>query len=167
MRPFIYIASLRRTGSTVLSEALTLFPYCFILREPRFGENRFAIKPGDLERFANYGIDIIGMKKRWLDNKRGSFIEAFKYELVPQLSSCLIQIGVKEIRHEGWREWFHHFPEMRILLTGRDPRDIYISLYYRVKSGKGNWSGEYSPESVAEDLKKEFKRQIEMFKEAN
>ena len=151
-RPFIYIASLQRTGSTVLSEALTLPPHSFIFREPRMGIGRFELRGGgeDALTFMNYGIDLLGFKSRWTPSvgtsligrlrrkwsryKRRSFVlEAFKNELVPQFASCLAQIGVKEIRHEGWRGYLANFPEMRVILTGRDPRDIFTSLYYRWK----------------------------------
>ena len=146
----------------MLSEALTQLPYCFIFREPRFEENRFAIKPGDAERFAEYGIDIRSFRRRWSRHRRKSFVEAFKNELIPLLSSCLMQVGVKEIRHENWKEYFRCFPDMRILMTGRDPRDIYISLYYRVINAKGRWSGAYSPAAVAKDLNSQFQNQLRM-----
>lgn len=165
MKPFIYIASLRRTGSTVLSEALTLLPYSFIFLEPNLGKDRFSIKERDAEMFMKHGIDIEAFKKNWSGNKQEYLIEAFKKELIPQLASCVSQVGVKEIHHDGWKKYIHYFSEMKILLTGRDPRDIYISLFSRVKSGKGNFSGTFCPETVADDLNKEFQKQLEMHKE--
>jgi len=166
-RPFVYIASLRRTGSTALSEALTLLPYCFIFREPNLGRDRFSMKAGDAEIFMKYGIDLLGFKEKWSGRQRKFLLDAFKKELIPQIGSHIAQIGVKEIRHEGWRKYLKQFPEMKVLLTARDPRDIYISLHYRVKSGKGKWTGEYSAERVVEDLKREFGYQKEMFGKAD
>ena len=58
---------------------------------------------------------------------------------MPHLASYVSQVGVKEIHHDGWRKYIQYFPEMKILLTGRDPRDIYISLFYRVKK----WQREF------------------------
>lgn len=165
MKPFIYIASLIRTGSTVLSEALTLLPYSFIFLEPNLGKDRFSIKKRDAGMFLKHGIDLEAFKKNWSENKQKYIIESFKRELMPHLASCVSQIGVKEIHHDGWRKYRQHFPEMKFLLTGRDPRDIYISLYYRMKSGKGNFPGIFCPEAVANDLNQEFQRQIEMDKE--
>ena len=149
----------------MLSEALTLLPYSFIFLEPNLGEDRFSFKKKDAEIFKKYGIDLEAFKKNWSGNKQGYVIEAFKTELMPQLVSHVKQIGVKEIHHKGWRRYIQHFPKMRILLTGRDPRDIYISLYYRVKSGKGNFPGTFCPDTVADDLNNEFQRQLEMQKE--
>lgn len=56
--PFIYVSSLMRTGSTVLSEALTRFPYSFIFREPHLGKNYFALKDLDTELFAERDVDL-------------------------------------------------------------------------------------------------------------
>lgn len=165
MKPFIYIASLRRTGSTVLSEALTLFPYSFIFREPNLGKDKFYVKKKDAEMFEKYGIDLEAFKSNWSGNKQGYAIEAFRRELIPLLASRVRQVGVKEIHHKGWRKYIQYFPKMKILLTGRDPRDIYISLHYRIKGGKGNFSGTFCPNTVADDLNIEFKRQLEMHRE--
>jgi hypothetical protein len=54
-RPFIYIAALMRTGSTVLSEALTQLPYAFVFREPHLGKNDFRLKQDDIARFGQKG----------------------------------------------------------------------------------------------------------------
>lgn len=159
--PFIYIAALRRTGSTVLSEALTLLPYSFIFREPNFGKNRFSLKKSDAELFEKFGVDLIAVKKR-CRKKQCSYVDVLFGDLMPLLSPHVRQVGVKEIRHQGWQHYLRLFPEMKVLLTARDPRDIYLSLYYRFLSGHGSWSGEYSPERVAEDLNGEFYRQLEM-----
>lgn len=167
-RPFIYIAGLRRSGSTVLSEALTALPYSFIFREPRVAENRFSVHDSDAELFAQYGIDLLDFERRWW-SKRKLIPEAFKNELLPQLLTLIGQIGVKEIRHDRWRRLFRLFPEMKILLTARDPRDIYLSLYYKVKNDNVTWSGICSPagdfcaEAVAEGLNREFREQLAMF----
>ncbi|MDZ7342903.1 MAG: sulfotransferase [candidate division KSB1 bacterium] len=166
-RPFIYIAGLRRSGSTVLSEALTLLPHSFIFREPRVAENRFSVHDSDVELFLQYGIDLVDFERRWW-RKRKLIPEAFKNELIPRLAALIGQIGVKEIRHDRWRRLFRLFPEMKILLTARDPRDIYISLFYKVKNDHVTWSGlfsaagEFCPEAVAESLNRQFRQQLAM-----
>jgi len=43
-KPFIYIAALPRSGSTVLSEFLTQLPQAFIFHEPRFASGEAAFK---------------------------------------------------------------------------------------------------------------------------
>ena len=171
-RPFIYIASLRRTGSTVLSEALTRFPYSFIFREPQFGQNRFALKNSDAALFLEHGIDLAAVRKQWrLQAKlrrlfgrqpEDYMVAALHDELLPQLLRCVPQVGVKEIRHSGWKSYQRHFPDMKIVLTGRDPRDIYLSLHDRLKRGRGGWVGPYTPQTLAADLNREFQHQRAM-----
>jgi hypothetical protein len=161
--PFIYVASLRRTGSTVLAEALTRPPDSFIFREPHFGRNRFALKDDDATLFAGLGIDIAAMRERWLEDRRErSVLDALKAEFLPAFAQHFRQVGVKEIRHEGWREYAAAFPGMKAVLSGRDPRDIYISLYHRQREGMGSWKGEYTPHTVAADLLEQFAFQREM-----
>ena len=169
---FIYIAGLRRSGSTVLSEALTAMPYSFIFREPRVAENRFSVHASDAELFLQYGIDLLDFERRWW-SKRKLIPEAFKNELLPQLFPLVRQIGIKEIRHDRWQRLFKLFPEMKILLTARDPRDIYLSLHDKVKNDHVTWSGIFSPEgvfcaeAVAEGLNAEFREQFAMFETAD
>jgi hypothetical protein len=63
-RPFVFIASLRRTGSTVLSEALTELPYSFIFREPRLDMNWFNLKPSDAAQLKELGIDLVAFARK-------------------------------------------------------------------------------------------------------
>ena len=164
LKSFIYIASLRRTGSTVLSEALTHIPFSFIFREPKLGKKKFSIKANDFKIFKQLNVDLAAFKERCLKLKDRNFIKEFKKDIYQQLKNVVEQIGVKEIRHEGWQDYLHYFPDMKVILTGRDPRDIYISLHNRIKNKKGNWIGEFSPTSVAEDLNRQFQFQLEMYK---
>lgn len=162
-RPFVYIASLRRTGSTVLAEALTALPYSYVFVEPQFGENRWSIKPGDAELFAPFGLDIEARRERWLaERRRPPAVDVLRDDIVMPLTGRIGQFGVKEIHHEGWRAYRRAFPDMRIVLTARDPRDIYISLYHRQRQGLGTWKGEYTPQRVAADLNAQFAFQLEM-----
>lgn len=62
-RPFIYIAALPRTGSTLLSELFTDLPYSFIFHEPHLGKNYFAAQKLDKSLLAKYNIDINGFLK--------------------------------------------------------------------------------------------------------
>jgi hypothetical protein len=163
--PFLYIASLRRTGSTVVSEALTLLPHCFIFREPLLARNQFTARPTDA---ALLGVDLMGLAARFPPRgapQTPTALEAFKNELLPQLRGVVAQVGVKEIWHDNWRAYKELFPAMRVVLTGRDPRDVYISLCERARSGKGAWSGPLTPEAVAADLTGQFLKQLEMHAE--
>ncbi len=167
---FIYIASLRRTGSTVLSEALTSLPERFIFREPKLAKNRFTAKKSDIELLRKYGIDLQPFVDRWSKKspiqrwvKHGKLISKFKSEIMPQLLAVISQIGVKEIHHSNWKAYYSHFPDMKIILTARDPRDIYISVYNRAIKGIGTFKSGLSAKQLARDLNREFKCQLQMF----
>ncbi len=171
MRPLIYIASLRRTGSTLLSEALTQPPHAFIFVEPQLGENIFGLAAADERALREEGIDLEPLVRRLrlpsairrrLHVDRDYVMRRFKKEVLPRLASRFDQVGVKEIRNAGWRCYRRHFPDMRVILTSRDPRDVYISLHHRVRKGRGSWRGPLSPERVAEDLNREFRHQLAM-----
>lgn len=173
-RPFVYIASLRRTGSTVLAESLTSFPTSFIFREPELCYGRFNLRLGDASLFERHGVDLKAFRRRFagrtisrairsrLTGRLPSLVAAFRSEVIEKLSGVVSQFGVKEIRHDGWESYLEHFPDTRIILTARDPRDIYISLYHRVRQEKGTWQGPFGPQAVADDLLGEFRRQMEM-----
>lgn len=169
MAPFIYIAALRRTGSTVLSESLTSFPNSFIFREPKLGRKVFTVKSNDAELFHMHGIDLKAFSARWSGNSladritgRNRIMHAFQNELMPQLLSVLEQVGVKEIHHRGWQFYADAFPEMKVVLTARDPRDIFISTYYRVREGKDHFRRGFSARELARDLNRDFRQLLRM-----
>lgn len=128
-KPFIYIASLRRTGSTVLSEALTLFPHSFIFREPGLSRRTFKIKSKDVDLFLAHGVKLKGRQKEIMKKTSKELVVTFKKTLLPELLNVVSQVGVKEIHHEHWENLADAFPNMKVIVTGRDPRDIYISVF--------------------------------------
>ncbi|RME85746.1 MAG: sulfotransferase [Caldilineae bacterium] len=172
--PFIYIAGIRRTGSTLLSEVLTSLPYAFIFREPHIGKNTFRVKPDDVHRFATYGFDLQAFLRyrlifafllrrlRFFAFPQDYMVRQFKYELVPQLAKTVLQWGVKEIDNRGWQHYYRHFPEMKVIITARDPRDIYISFYYHWRKRTRRDEREISPENVAMDINRQFQIQREI-----
>jgi hypothetical protein len=165
MRPFVYIAAVRRSGSTVLSEALTQLPRAFVLREPRLGTPRPGLKARDVAMLRAAGIDVAPAVAAMCARPREA-VRALRDELVPRLPETFTQLGVKEIRHGGFGAWREVFPDLRVVLLGRDPRDVYLSLAQRLREGTGHWSGAFTPEAVAADLGREFARQRRMEQEA-
>lgn len=158
--PFVYVASLMRTGSTLIQELLTEVPYSFIFHEPQLCRNKFNIKEIFLTDIKKYGIDISSMMKA-----RG--LSFFAEYVVPLLEKHILQIGVKEIENGSWERYLEYFPNTKIILVGRDPRDIYISIYYWFKRKRTNlWKDgrKLSPQVLLEGLAKDFNRQKEMFK---
>ncbi len=165
-RPFILIAALPRTGSTVLSEALTHPPDCYILVEPCLNSNRYSINDASAEFFAQRGIHLQRYRRLF---KLGRHFGVhtmwwFRNLLAPRLLKVTEQVGVKEINNQGWQHYVRSFENIRVILTARDPRDIYISLHYFVAGGKGKMVGMQDPASLAERIGELFSYQEELFK---
>ena len=154
--PFVYIASLMRSGSTMMQESLTKVPFSFIFCEPKFGKKMFKISPRFLK---DLPFDI-----RPLLNP--PCIRTFAENVVPKLKGKISQVGIKEIRNAGWREYLKYFPDMRFVLTGRDPRDIYISAndWFANRVNQLKRGGILIPERLLSDVINEVKSQKEMFK---
>ena len=160
-KPFIYIAALRRTGSTVLSEALSQLPYCFIFREPHLHRNRFVVKSEDDTRLDEYGVNLNWFSRKCAIKAKfgGDTVRAFTRELVPRLLRNVQQVGIKDIHPKIWRRFHEAFPDMKVVLNARDPRDIFLSLHHRLANNKGRWEGELVPQRVADSLNEEFAHQ--------
>lgn len=161
-KPFIYIAALRRTGSTMLCEALTQLPHSIVFNEPNLGARRFAVRNTEAELLASVGIDLPNFVKTWSFARRRFLIHGFRRRFVPMLMRKVSQVGIKEIFHDNWRRVVGEFPDTRIVLTARDPRDIYLSLRSRYVKGHAIWSGEFTPLRVADNLMRDFAHQLEM-----
>ena len=67
-------------------------------------------------------------------------------------------VGVKEIRHEGVELVGRTFPDMRVIVTTRDPRDIYLSMYHKREELRTRGVPWAEPQALAEDLRVEFAR---------
>lgn len=172
--PFIYISALPRTGSTVLSEALTRVPESFIFHEPHLGKNYFAVKESDRQTVLACGIDLyeftrwrlpiafVQRRLRPIGFPQDYMVRAFKQKIIPEIQPCIRQIGVKEIKNKGWENYLKHFPEMKTIILARDPRDIYLSYYRKWKRGTVAWKGPFNPHTVAGFLQSEFALQKEM-----
>jgi hypothetical protein len=93
-------------------------------------------------------------------------MRTFKHKLLPKLHTVVSQVGVKEIKHKGWENYLSHFPGMKVIVTARDPRDIYLSYLKLRNRGNLNWKKskfrgerEFNPSTVAGELNREFKLQ--------
>jgi len=161
-KPFIYVAALRRTGSTLLCELLSGIPHAFVFNEPNLADGTFVVREREQAALLEHGVDLRAFRDRWRGVRRPLLFRAFRKELMPQLLEVVRQVGVKEIFHRHWRRYLRAFPEMKIVLTARDPRDIYISLYNRHRRGVALWEGAFGPREVAESLMQEFAYQREM-----
>ncbi|GAB4519461.1 MAG: hypothetical protein Tsb0013_23300 [Phycisphaerales bacterium] len=155
----------------MLSELLTDPPRSFIFREPGIARGRYELHPDDIDALRPFGGRPGEFKLRWsrwlrrrvARNAPSRFVRAFRDELIAPLADHIEQLGVKEIAHEGWQRYADAFPDMRVIVLGRDPRDIYLSMLDRRRKGVGQLKGEtLTPRRAAELLLPEFEHQLEM-----
>lgn len=149
----------------MLCEALTQLPHSIVFNEPNLASRRFAVRNTEAELLATVGIDLLRFVKTWSFARRRFLLYGFRRRLVPALLAKVRQVGIKEIFHDEWRRVIDEFPETRIILTARDPRDIYLSLRSRYVKGHAIWTGDFTPARVAESLMRDFQHQLEMARE--
>jgi hypothetical protein len=154
--PFVYIASLMRSGSTMMQESLTKVPFSYMFCEPKFGKNMFKISPRFLK---DLPFDV-------RPHLKPPCVRTFAKNVVPKLKVKISQVGIKEIRNAGWRQYLKYFPDMKFVLTGRDPRDIYISANDWFANRSNHFlkkGGILIPEKLLAEVINEVKSQKEMF----
>ena len=173
-RPFVYVAGLIRTGSTALSEALSAPDQAVILREPRLGTNRIVLREADRAELVRLGLDpdrqLAGPRRRMsvlravgkgghpsggagTGHWAGYAARVFRDRIARPLAGCVEQVGIKEVRHDGWEHVVSAFPDLACVAIGRDPRDVYLSHRHRVQK-KGNDLP--SPEAFAAEILRQF-----------
>lgn len=164
-KPFIYICSLARTGSTVLAEALTKYPYSFIFRETLLTVEKFNIKQQDELYFSSLGLNMEKIYREWESClTKNSVFECFYSNLMISFLQHFQQLGIKEIYHTHWRKLFEVIPNIKVIITSRDPRDIYLSLIEmrsHYKDEGWRWRNLELSE-MADILMKEFETQKEI-----
>lgn len=152
--PFIYIAGLMRTGSTLIQELLTEKRKCFFFHEPWFGSGLF--EHMDLAHKIlsewEYNADVIVNNGIPIPN------------MFLRLASVCPQVGIKEIRHQGWEMYNNLFNDIRWIVLARDPRDIYVSSYH-LMNRVDVWQPRFppfGPEGMFKELWPDAQRQIEI-----
>jgi len=60
----------------------------------------------------------------------------------------------------GWQNYVRHFPNMKTIITSRNPRDIYISMYKRYHQKTLQWHDPFTPQTVAQFLTTQFDMQL-------
>lgn len=160
-RPFIYIAALRRSGSTLLAEMLTDPPRSFILREPRLARGEFSLKPDDTQRLAPFGIDLPAIAASCTRFPRDRAVRRFARH-ARDITASIEQIGVKEIGHRHWQRYARALPNIRAIVLARDPRDIYLSILARADRGVETARAIATPQRCADALLEEYERQLDI-----
>lgn len=159
----------------MLSEALTQLPQSFVFLEPYWGLNSFSVPEPVYERLKQRNVDLnrflrirgpiafLIRRLRPFGIMQDFMIREVKRALIPQLQAIGVQqVGVKEIKHGGWEHYLRNFPGLKMLMLGRDPRDVYISAYRKWQTGTTQWPGPFTPESAAEALSAQFSIQLKM-----
>jgi hypothetical protein len=149
----------------MLCEALTQLPHSLIFNEPNLGASRFAVRNTEADLLESVGINLPRFVKRWSIARGRFLLYGFRRRLVPAISKKIGQVGIKEIFHAEWRRVVAGFADTRIVLTARDPRDLYLSLRSRYNKGHAIWSGKFTPARVAENLMCDFEHQRDMARE--
>ncbi len=153
--PFVYIAALRRSGSNLLCEALSGLPDAYVFREPGIARGQFRLKRSDAERFADIGCDLRAIRKG-RPRSSAELIVHFRDRIWPALLAHVGQIGIKEINHAGGERLLEAMPRARVVVTGRDPRDVYLSLHHKREARGIAFQGELTPDGVSEEIRRTF-----------
>jgi len=164
-RPFVLVFGLMRTGTTLVQELLTHPPESFVFHEPWFHRNTFLLTDLSCRMLQEgYGVDVseavVEYRRKY---QRYSWLK-YTGDVVNAIVGKIQQVGVKEIRLTGWFNYISTstFPFVKdhgfkILLMYRDPRDIYISCYNRLKLkvGSNAWKprlGKLTPVNLYNEL---------------
>lgn len=152
--PFIYIGANIRTGSTLLQELLT-FNNSYIFHEPWFGREIFENYDTSRDQLKAYGVDL----DKIIHTGQPTIVE-----VLVRVADKIPQIGVKEVRNNNWEVYRNIFSNIRYIIIGRDPRDIYISRHYYVKRGKASrYTNGFNPQILANELIPDFVRLTEIY----
>ncbi len=121
-KPFIYIAAMPRSGSTLLSGMLTNKPHTIILSEPGFQRGLCH----NLEQYKELNVDIEPLKR--LRGKPKKMVATFKKSIIPQLLQSYRQLGIKECFIDNWQIYEKAaFKKIKYIVLARDPRDVMLS----------------------------------------
>lgn len=72
-----------------------------------------------------------------------------------------MQIGIKEIWTKDWNKFLEIFPDSKIIVTARDPRDLYISVYYW-RNRKSNTQNKYLSNRRKKLIENQMRSQIKL-----
>jgi hypothetical protein len=168
MRPFVFIAGFPRSGSTAVAESLTEWPHAFVHSEPGLTQGKLHLYALErlTEPFASAVSAAMSEAKRILQDTPpgGLLLRAYLNRVVPLLP--FDQVGIKEV---AFRRFLHRSvleerPDARVLVTVRDPRDLWLSLEEmseRYKDPAWSYRG-LGPDEAAERIEAIFRQLREL-----
>jgi hypothetical protein len=168
MRPFVFIAGFPRSGSTAVAEMLTEWPRTFIQSEPGLTQGKLHLYALErlAEPFASSVSGALSEARRVLAETKpgGDILRAYLRRVVPLLP--FEQVGIKEV---AFRRFLHRAvleerPDARVVVTVRDPRDLWLSL--EEMAGRYDdplWSYRgLGPDEAAERVEGIFRQVVEL-----
>ena len=165
-KPLIYIAAVRRSGSTLLASLLSQLPKTLIFPEPHFASGGYRIDRRFIDGLSSHGVELLKIKRAWHKGEKTGAFAYFKQTTWPLLQSAGMQVGIKEIVNRGWDKYIALGVPMKFILLGRDPRDIYISLEARLKAEPAKlaraWPDGFNPQALAAYLEQQAEIQTEI-----
>lgn len=165
-KPLIYIAAVRRSGSTLLASLLSQLPKTLVFPEPHFASGGYRIDRRFIDALSAHGLDLLKIKRAWHKGDKTGAFAYFKETTWPLLQSAGMQVGIKEIVNRGWAKYVDLGVPIKFILLGRDPRDIYISLEARLKAEPAKlaraWPGGFHTQALAAYLEQQAAIQSEI-----
>src|SRR5688500_20132035 len=128
-QPFIYVAAMPRSGSTMLAGILTQPPISHIFSE--IGLNR-GLTHG-FQQLAEFDVRFPAMLSAHEGNPR-MMLKGFGQEILPKLATAVPHGGAKEGVHETWQLYQEIRGEIRHVVLACDAREEMLSSSdYRAK----------------------------------
>jgi hypothetical protein len=128
------IYGILRSGTTVLSDLLTVKDKSLVLYEPDILLTSYKNEKQDAEgheaiykSLNGFGIDSSEFKC-WDKRKYPTFLQFFDKKIYPTLSK-LQSWGVKLVRFDDWEGFLAAYQPQRLILSVRDIRDVVLSAY--------------------------------------
>jgi hypothetical protein len=177
-KPFIYVCSLPRTGSTIVAECLTSYPEAFIFNESLLADGHYHWDQLDFLPPDFKGKNcILDAKRRTIEayleiynQSRGvdiNIYRIFRDNFVKCVLNEFNQFGVKDLKHSKYYNIIEYFPNCKTIITCRDPKDMFASILHMRTTFKGQWAWkELNPIEMADEFMQQFDHQKSVMQES-
>lgn len=135
LRPFVLILGMMRTGTTLLQELFTSPGESFILHEP-WMHHRLLLNREINGKVLRRDFGVNQLLPDSVMPELGWYVDKLR-EQIPQ-------VGSKEVRMLLWENYLKIVPDLKVILIGRDPRDIYRSCAGRLERDTA-WKPRHPP----------------------
>lgn len=164
-KPFVLIAGVMRTGTTLLQEMFTDAPFSYILHEPWLSAGQFYNKEHLQDTLKEMDVPL---SRLFSEDPMQTVYDLSIPEFFEKLNGYIAQLGVKEIRLKTVSQYLKWFPDAKVVLTGRNPKDIFLSCHYKLMRGDTSWRPKYlpfSPEALFAEINEDWRKQERLWQE--